>query len=82
MTVCNKGVFLFDGDASALLVAIILGSLVGLYLLVRTCRLCHSAFSYSNFHIHETYKFYTLSLLSLGFSIFYHKVQLDLIYKR
>ena len=52
MTVCNDGVFTYEGDASALLVAIILGSLVSLYLLFRTCKLCNEAFSYSNFHIH------------------------------
>lgn len=79
MTKCNGALFLYDGDSFSLYTVIILGSLVGLYLLIRMCRLCSSAFSYSNFHIHETYKFYALAMLALTFTTFYHKLQLDLI---
>ena len=79
MTQCNGALFLYDGDSFSLYTVIILGGLVGIYLLVRMCRLCSSAFSYSNFHIHETYKFYALAMLALTFTTFYHKLQLDLI---
>ena len=79
MTICNGAVFLYNGDTVPLYVSIILAALVILYLLVRICRLCYQAFSYSNFHIHETYKFYTLALLSLNFNFLYHKLQLDLL---
>ncbi len=37
---------------------------LGLYIIYKMCKLCSKAFSYSNFHIHEAYKFYTLALIS------------------
>lgn len=42
----------------------ILFILLGLYIIFKMCQLCSKAFSYSNFHIHEAYKFYTLALIS------------------
>lgn len=42
----------------------ILFVLLGLYIIFKMCQLCSKAFSYSNFHIHEAYKFYTLALIS------------------
>lgn len=77
MTFCNKEVFQYRKDIGYLYGVIVCGALVGVYLTVRMCKLCSSAFSYSNFHIHETYKFYALAIISLSFTIFYHKAQLD-----
>ena len=37
---------------------------LGVYIIYKMCKLCSKAFSYSNFHIHENYKFYTLALIS------------------
>ena len=79
MTVCNAAVFIYQGAEEYLYAVIGLGCLVGLYMMVRMCRLCSSAFSYTHFHIHEAYKFYALALMALAFTVFFHKTQLDYI---
>jgi hypothetical protein len=38
--------------------------LAGLYIVYKMCLLCKIAYSYSNFYVHEAYKFYTLALIS------------------
>ncbi len=56
-----------------------MGIVLGVYMLFRMCKLCFSAFSYSNFHIHETYKFYAIAIIALAFTIMFHKTQLEYI---
>jgi hypothetical protein len=81
MTVCNGTVFQYRGEPGYLYGVIVSGLFVAIYLAIRMCKLCSSAFSYSNFHIHEAYKFYALAIIALFFTIFYHKVQLDYLPK-
>lgn len=77
MEVCAEKVFTYHGPPEFIIVIMVLGAICGLYLTVRMCRLCFSAFSYANFHIHETYKFYAMALISIAFTVFFHKNQYD-----
>jgi hypothetical protein len=45
--------------------------LLGIYIIFKMCLLCKVAYSYSNFYVHEAYKFYTLALIST-ISIYYY----------
>lgn len=69
--------FRYEGDRGYLYGVIVVGTILGVYLIFRMCKLCYGAFSYSNFHIHETYKFYALAIIALSFTIFFHKAQLE-----
>lgn len=42
------------------------------FIILKMCKLCTKAFSYTNFHIHEAYKLYSLALLTI--------FRIDLIY--
>jgi hypothetical protein len=77
MNTCNEDVFVYDGDKSYLFVIIGLNSILLLYLLFQMFRLCSIAFSYSNFHIHEAYKFYALTMISVVIMILSRNSQLD-----
>lgn len=77
MAICNEAVFRYEGDRGYLYGVIVVGTVLGVYLVFRMCKLCYGAFSYSNFHIHETYKFYALAIIALSFTIFFHKAQLE-----
>ncbi len=79
MQVCHGAVFLYQGDTGYLYAVIVMGIVLGVYMLFRMCKLCFSAFSYSNFHIHETYKFYAIAIIALAFTIMFHKTQLEYI---
>lgn len=61
---------------------ICVSGVVLLYLLYKMFRLCSLAFSYSNFHIHETYKLYALGTINLIVLIFARKSQMDLLSNR
>ena len=39
-------------------------AILAIYIIYKMCQLCSKAFSYTNFHIHEAYKFYALALIS------------------
>lgn len=49
-----------------------------LFFLVKMCKLCSYAFSYSNYHIHETYKLYALSLINILAALLVRNTQKDL----
>ena len=40
-------------------------------------RLCSTAFSYSNFHVHETYKLYALAIVNIATVLLSRKAQLE-----
>lgn len=48
------------------------------FFLVKMCKLCSYAFSYSNYHIHETYKLYALSLINIMAALLVRNTQKDL----
>lgn len=75
---CNGKIFLYEGDKSFLMVYMILGGLVEVFLLYKMMRLCSIAFSYSNFHVHETYKLYAFAIVNLVVIIFSRKTQFDI----
>lgn len=75
---CNGDTFVYQGATSILYVILALDLLMILYLLYKMCVLCSTAFSYSHFHIHETYKLYALALLALFMMGMSRKTQLDL----
>ena len=58
-----------DRIKTVLYVIIGLNILVVIFLLVKMCQLCSQAFSFTNFHIHETYKLYTLAMIAILRSI-------------
>ena len=74
---CNGKIFIYPGTMPYLYVFIALAAVFALYLLYKTVRLCNKAFSYSNFHVHETYKLYILALINVGFIILSRAFQLD-----
>jgi hypothetical protein len=75
---CNGKIFIYEGSETFIIIYLVLSLLVALYLLVKTMKLCSIAFSYSNFHVHETYRLYVLGIVNLLFIIFSRKVQWDL----
>lgn len=38
--------------------------ILAIFIIIKMCQLCSKAFSYTNFHIHEAYKFYAVALIS------------------
>jgi hypothetical protein len=57
---------------------IIMNCCLLLFFLVKMCKLCSYAFSYSNYHIHETYKLYALSIINIMAALLVRKTQIDL----
>lgn len=74
---CNGYIFLYQGNRAFLYVYIGIACAFSIYLLYKTLRLCNIAFSYSNYHVHETYKLYALAFINLTFIILSRKSQLD-----
>jgi hypothetical protein len=77
MTSCNAEIFIYNGDTGVLYFIIALDLLLMIFLLYKMCKLCSSAFSYSNFHIHEAYKFYTITIISVSLMALSRKTQSD-----
>jgi hypothetical protein len=77
---CNQKTFSNTDsiDNYLTLTIIILNSLLLLFFLVKMCKLCSYAFSYSNYHIHETYKLYALCIINIMAAILVRKTQVDL----
>lgn len=77
---CNQSSFSnVEGDIQVVSYIIIsLNACLLLFLLVKMCRLCSYAFSYSNYHIHETYKLYALCIINIMATLLVRKTQLDL----
>ena len=75
---CNGDTFIYEGAGEILYLIVGMDIAMALYLLYKMCVLCSTAFSYSHFHIHETYKLYALSLLALFMMVMSRKTQMDL----
>lgn len=74
---CNSHIFFYEGEPAFLLTFIGLSSAVLLFLVYKMMRLCSTAFSYSNFHVHETYKLYALAIVNLSMILLSRKAQLE-----
>jgi hypothetical protein len=74
---CNGAIFFYEGMEEFLIVFICIASLVLLFLLYKMLRLCSIAFSYSNFHVHETYKLYALAIVNVAVVLLSRKAQYD-----
>lgn len=79
---CNQNTFssVDHIDTGIVITIIVLNFLLLLFFLVKMCRLCSYAFSYSNYHIHETYKLYTLAMINIMAALIVRKTQMDLYY--
>jgi hypothetical protein len=77
---CNQNTFsnTTNLDEGITITIIVLNSGLLLFFLVKMCKLCSYAFSYSNYHIHETYKLYALSIMNIMAAILVRKTQIDL----
>jgi hypothetical protein len=75
---CNYRLYVFTGSDSSEVVLIVAFTLLAIFLLVQMCRLCSKVFSYHKFHIHEAYRFYTISLFSAVIIIIEKIIQLKL----
>jgi hypothetical protein len=49
--------------------------ILAIFLLYQMFKLCSKSFSYSNFHIHEAYTFYTMAFLSVTLIIMSRLIQ-------
>jgi hypothetical protein len=79
---CNWRTFSNDEsfDEGVFIAVIVLNFVLLLFFLVKMCKLCSYAFSYSNYHIHETYKLYALSIINIMAALLVRKTQIDLHY--
>ena len=77
---CNWSTFSNDKnfEYGISITIIILNAILLLFFLVKMCKLCSYAFSYSNYHVHETYKLYTISIFNILAVLLVRKTQIDL----
>lgn len=77
---CNQNTFSNDStfNEGIAITIIVLNCCLLLFFLVKMCKLCSYAFSYSNYHIHETYKLYALSIINIMAALLVRKTQIDL----